>query len=152
MNNEKNDSQPGIQKPKKTLKQLCDEAGMKEAPPDDPIYKTKYVLYLRAPSPQPTQQPPENSRLEGPQDQSNPKLIDRNSKEPQDRLMFLDMLAEMTLAFNSHPAEVVSRVKAAAQLAKLSGVRWEDLYDMVKSSQGERYPEPPDLDLVDPES
>jgi hypothetical protein len=151
MRNEKNDPQPGIQKPQKTLKQLCDEAGIKEVPADDPIYQNRWSLYLRV-TPQRDTRKPQGSDDNAGQGQHQPKLIDRNSKEPQDRLMFLDMLAEMTLAFQSHPAEVVGRVKAAAQLAKLSGVRWEDLYDMVKSSQGERYPEPPDLDLVDPES
>jgi hypothetical protein len=70
---------------KRTLTELCREVGMRDAAPDDPIYRTKFGIYLRAPSQKPTKSQPESSETGELPDKLPNKLIDMNSKDPKDR-------------------------------------------------------------------
>jgi hypothetical protein len=69
---------------KKTLTQVLHERGIKDAPPDDPIYQTKYELRLRSPLRRSTQMPPKPSETGGLEGPSQQQLIDRISKKPED--------------------------------------------------------------------
>ena len=143
--------QRGIQKPeKKTLTQLCQKRGIKELPADDPIYRRKFVLNLQGPSQQPIPKQQGSSVSEGQQAESKDNLIDRNSKEPEDRKKFLYWLAAMSVAFRAPQAIIVARVREVCRSAMRDGVNREDVYEVAKSALPSRYPAPPSLDLVNP--
>ena len=78
-------------------------------------------------------------------------MIDRNSKEPEDRRKFRYWPAAMCVAFRAPQAMVVARVQEVCQSAERDGVNWRNVYEVAKSAQPSRYPEPPSLDLVNPE-
>ena len=128
----------------KTLKELCDEHGMPELPADDPLYQTKYILYLPAPVPLPSPAGPG-------QVVPFPKLINRRSREPEDRKTWLKWLGLTVIALMGPEAALVPRTKNALSYARTEGLDWRDLYEAAKDMLGDRCRRPPDLELVDPE-
>ena len=136
----------------KTLAELFHESGIKEAAPDEPIYLTPYSISLPTFSQRPIPQPQQSSETSGSLGLSQKPLIDRNSKEPQDRQKFIRHLAAMLVAFRSPQEMLESRVRVAALLAQKDGLNWKDLYQAAKSGLPSRYPQPPSEKLVDPES
>jgi hypothetical protein len=123
----------------KTLTELLKEYGIPDAPADDEVYKkTKFVLRLQVPRKPVTKIKP------GP-------LIDRNSKEPQDRQKWIRWLAALSVAFRAPQAVLLPRVREVLWSAWKDGVDYRDLYQVAQEIQPSRYPKAPDLELVDPE-
>jgi hypothetical protein len=105
---------------------------------------------LGVPSKPLTPKQPEPSQAEGQQAQPQTKLIDRSSKEPEDRRSFLRWLGAMSVAFRAPQSIVMARVWEVARSALKDGVSWQDVYEVAKSAQLSPYPEPPGLDFVNP--
>jgi hypothetical protein len=147
-------SQPGLPQPqprKKTLTELLKEHGIKEAPPDDPVYRTKFVVYLPGPLKQPSQNKPLSSETSTQHGPPQNKWIDRNSKEPEDRQRWIWWLGDLSLALRAPQQILLPRVREVLSSAQKDGVNWRDLYEVAKDIQPDRCPQAPDLELVDPD-
>jgi hypothetical protein len=135
---------------KKTLTQLLQEVGMQDLPKDNPLYKSKFVIYLRAPSKRPAPSKSESSETSGLPDQPQNKLIDRNSRDPDQRQRWIRWLAALSVAFRAPQAILLPRVREVLWSARKDGVDWKELYEVAKDIQPDRYPQPPELGLVAP--
>jgi hypothetical protein len=136
---------------KKTLTEVLRERGIKDAPADDPIYQTRFELRLRAPLPKPISTQPQSSEGTGKVIKFRKRLINRNSTNRKDRDTWIRCLATLASAMSSPKEIVVARVRVALLAATWDNVDWRDLYATISRGLADRYPDPPSIELVNPE-
>jgi hypothetical protein len=125
----------------------CRFYGIKAAPPDDPIYRTGYSISFTPRSRQDALNALVKSDIEAMQ-KSPKRLIDKDSKEPEDRKKWIYWLAAMTSAAYSRAP--LPRLREVASSALLDGVNWQELYKAVKSIRPSFLDPMPSLEEVNP--